>query len=125
MRRPRPSYKKMYEALVAAMGECDSTPVVLRDGVSPTHQIIVVDAVETIYEVVYSGPYGDLKREPFDGEDTDRVTVVSIATTRRYDSTAVFPLGASLVPQESPVPNLEDNGSQSEDELTLNPKEIL
>lgn len=79
----RPSYKQMYLALLESVSNAHGSSTgdeiqVMRPGEVATHELEVELTTTYTYKVQYGGSASQLEAEEFDGDDTERVKVVSV-----------------------------------------------
>lgn len=82
MRRSRPKYKAMYYALLGAM--CNPQDECLHAPGSATHEVVVYDLVETVYEI--NAPSQEAA-ENWDEDDGDEgITLIKTRRSTRFEN---------------------------------------
>lgn len=87
MRRPRPSYKKLYQELLKSTLEQQEGYQQYTDS-TPTHQVTITDTVEWIYHIKAKD---DIEAENFDPMNDD-VEIVGMERKMYADSREINPI---------------------------------
>lgn len=87
-RRPRPSYKKLYEGLLKSIASTNDEPLVMSDQ-KPTHVLEVTETIHWYYEFVSTEEDADSYEG---GSDTDRHTTVRQYKTVGNIDTEIRPI---------------------------------